>query len=39
MFELPSFRSAILKRRCILPVTGFYEWRHFKSRTYPISFI
>ncbi|WP_339869745.1 SOS response-associated peptidase [uncultured Algoriphagus sp.] len=35
IFELPSFRAAILKRRCIIPVTGFYEWRHYKSKTYP----
>lgn len=35
IFELPSFRAAILKRRCIIPVTGFYEWRHFKKKTYP----
>jgi len=35
IFELPSFRAAILKRRCIIPVSGFYEWRHFKKKTYP----
>ena len=34
-FQLPSFRAAILKRRCIIPVNGFYEWRHFDEKTYP----
>lgn len=35
VFTLPSFRAAIKQRRCIIPVTGFYEWRHFKKKTYP----
>ena len=24
--EKPSFRSAFLKRRCIIPMDGYYEW-------------
>jgi putative SOS response-associated peptidase YedK len=28
VFDTPSFKSAILKRRCVIPVTGFFEWKH-----------
>ena len=35
IFQLPSFRAAIVKRRCIIPLSGFYEWRHYKKKTYP----
>ena len=28
VFELPSFRGPILSKRCIVPSTGYFEWRH-----------
>jgi putative SOS response-associated peptidase YedK len=35
VFEKPSFRDSIVKRRCLIPVTGFYEWRHIGKEKYP----
>ncbi len=34
VFEKPSFRS-ITKKRCILPVDGFFEWRTEGKAKYP----
>lgn len=28
IFRKPSFREPIKKRRCIVPATGFFDWRH-----------
>ncbi|HUX85129.1 MAG TPA: SOS response-associated peptidase [Chitinophagaceae bacterium] len=33
VFELPSFRESILRRRCLVPATGFFEHMHLNSRT------
>lgn len=33
--EKPSFRHAFRQQRCIIPATGFYEWRKIGSRKTP----
>lgn len=35
IFEKPSFSQNISSNRCILPVTGLYEWREFHGNKYP----
>jgi putative SOS response-associated peptidase YedK len=27
ILEKPTFKNALLRRRCLIPATGFYEWR------------
>jgi putative SOS response-associated peptidase YedK len=31
----PAFRSSVKKRRCLVPATGFYEWRKTSSSKIP----
>lgn len=35
IFEKASFRGSILSKRCLLPVSGFYEWREVNKVKYP----
>jgi putative SOS response-associated peptidase YedK len=34
--ELPSFKPLVDRRRCIIPVDGFYEWRKEGRRKVPM---
>ena len=31
----PAFRSAFRRRRCLIPATGFYEWRQVNGHKQP----
>lgn len=35
IFEKPSFREPIMKKRCIVPGTGYFEWRHEGAKKIP----
>jgi putative SOS response-associated peptidase YedK len=35
VFEKPSFKSSIKTKRCLVPATGFFEWRHIGKLTFP----
>lgn len=35
IFSKPSFREPIMKKRCIIPSTGYFEWRHEGTRKTP----
>ncbi|MBD3311789.1 MAG: SOS response-associated peptidase [Candidatus Magasanikbacteria bacterium] len=34
IFEKPSFKKAIMQRRCLVPVDGFFEWDEDKNPFY-----
>ena len=35
IFDKPSFSDSIKKQRCLVPVTGFFEWRSLNKNKYP----
>lgn len=35
IFSKPSFREPIMKKRCIVPSTGYFEWRHEDGKKIP----
>jgi len=35
VFEKPAFKHAASSRRGLLPITGFYEYKHIKGKKYP----
>jgi putative SOS response-associated peptidase YedK len=35
VFEKPSFRHAVRENRCLIPVSGFFEFREVNDRKYP----
>lgn len=35
IFTKPSFREPIHKKRCLVPVSGFFDWRHDGERKIP----
>lgn len=35
IFQKPSFREPIMKKRCIIPSTGYFEWRHEGDKKIP----
>jgi putative SOS response-associated peptidase YedK len=38
VLEKPSFRAAFLRRRCLLPADGFYEWQNVAGKKQPLHF-
>lgn len=35
IFQRPSFREAIECKRCLIPATGYFEWRHEDKKKIP----
>jgi putative SOS response-associated peptidase YedK len=36
--QLPTFRDSFRSKRCLIPATGFYEWRKEGERKIPVRF-
>ncbi|MFB6341167.1 SOS response-associated peptidase [Saccharicrinis sp. FJH62] len=35
IFEKPSFKTPIRNHRCLIPATGFFEWKQYENKKYP----
>ena len=35
VWDKPSFKESIANQRCLIPVTGFYEWLTYQKQKYP----
>ncbi|MGM0408089.1 MAG: SOS response-associated peptidase [Bacteroidota bacterium] len=35
VFEKPSFKNSIFSKRCIVPATGYFEWKHTGNQKQP----
>lgn len=35
IFDKPSFREPIMRKRCIIPSTGYFDWRHEGNKKIP----
>jgi len=35
LYTKPSFKEAVEKKRCLIPIAGFYEYHHYKNKAYP----
>jgi len=35
IFKKPSYKTAIIQRRCLIPADGFFEWRYYNGKNYP----
>lgn len=35
IFEKPSYRNAIKSQRCLVPTTGFFDWKHENGKKVP----
>lgn len=35
LFQKPSFREAVKTKRCLIPSTGYFEWRHEGGKKIP----
>src|SRR5699024_11032815 len=39
LLERPSFRKLVYRKRCLIPVDSFYEWKEIHGKKQPIRFM